>query len=202
MWKCFIITEEDANLVKKVEKDLANVEQELGDKPKVANKIIIVLNSKKKEELNQIGIKDRTSKIMDFEKFLTKRNLIQQVQSKLVHLQKNVQWYTNHYKKMVEMGLPEYNGKKANFLSLPNYQQLLTSARGNVNKFKGVTRILKSQTIFDLLDDDFFLLWRLRNLFQTNPMYEACTKSEKDYRRMISWKYPLNQESEPFAQPQ
>jgi chromosome segregation ATPase len=93
MWKCFIIMEEEANLVKKVEKDIAKVEQELGDKPQVANKIIRVLNSKTKEELNQIGVKDRTSTIMDFEKVLTKRNLIQQVQSKLVHLQRNVQWY-------------------------------------------------------------------------------------------------------------
>jgi hypothetical protein len=90
MWKCFIIMEEEASLVKKVEKYIVKVEQELGDKPQVANKIIIVLNSKTKEELNQIGVKDRTSTIMEFEKVLTKRNLLQQVQTKLVHLQRNV----------------------------------------------------------------------------------------------------------------
>jgi hypothetical protein len=76
----------------------------------------------------------------------------------------------------------------------------LISARENVNKFKGVTGILKGQTIFYLLDDDFFLLWHLRNLFQTTPMYEACTELEKAYRRMTSCKYPLNQEWEQFAQ--
>jgi hypothetical protein len=56
---------------------------------------------------------------MEFEKVLTKKNLIQQVQSKLVHLQRNVQWYKTHYKNMVEMGLPKYYGKKGIFLSLP-----------------------------------------------------------------------------------
>ena len=59
--------EEGDNLVNKVEKDIVKVEQELGDKPQVVNKIIRVLNSKTKEELNQIGVKDRTSTIMDFE---------------------------------------------------------------------------------------------------------------------------------------
>ena len=192
--------EEEVSLVKKVEKDITKDEQELGDKPQVANKIIRVLNSKTKEELNQIGVKDRTSTIMYFEKVLTKRNLIQQVQSKVVHLQINVQWYKMNYKNMVEVGLPEYYSKKGNFLSLPDYQQLLISARENVNKFKGVTGILKGQTIFYLLDDDFFLLWHLRNLFQTTPTYEACTEMEKDYIRLTSCKYTSNQEWEQFAQ--
>jgi hypothetical protein len=73
---------------------------------------------------------------MEFEKVLNKRNLIQQVQSKIFHLQSNVQWYKDHYKNIVEMRLPEYYSKKGNFLSLPEYQKSLISARENVNKFK------------------------------------------------------------------
>jgi hypothetical protein len=88
MWKCFIIMEEEASLVKKVEIDITKAEKELGDKPQAANKIIRNLNSMTKEELSQIGVKDRTCIIMDFEKVLTKRNLLQQVQHKLVQVQK------------------------------------------------------------------------------------------------------------------
>jgi hypothetical protein len=44
---------------------------------------------------------------------------------------------------MVDMGLPEYYGKRGNFLPLPEYQQVLISVRENSNKFKGSTRMLK-----------------------------------------------------------
>jgi hypothetical protein len=131
---------------------------------------------------------------MEVENVLGKKSLIQQVQSKLVHLEKNVQWYKSHYKNMVDMGLPEYYGKRGNFLPLPEYQQVLISVRENSNNFKGSTGMLKGQTIVELLDDDFFLLSHLRNLFETSPTFEACIKMEKAYRRMISCKYPSNQE--------
>jgi HPt (histidine-containing phosphotransfer) domain-containing protein len=98
MLKCFIVMKEETSSAKKVEIDITRDEKELGDKPHVANKIIGNLSSMTKEELSQIGVKSRTSTIMDFEKVLTKRNLIQQVQNKLVQLQKNVQWYKNQYK--------------------------------------------------------------------------------------------------------
>jgi hypothetical protein len=48
---------------------------------------------------------------MEVEMIFSKINLIQQVQNKLTHLQKNVEWFNNHYKRMVEMGLPEIYGK-------------------------------------------------------------------------------------------
>jgi hypothetical protein len=48
MCKCFIIMEEEDNLIKKVENYISKVEQELGDKPQVANKIIRILNSDKR----------------------------------------------------------------------------------------------------------------------------------------------------------
>jgi hypothetical protein len=49
MWKRFIIIEEEASLVRKVEKEVETVEQEIGNKPQSVNKIIKVLNSKTKE---------------------------------------------------------------------------------------------------------------------------------------------------------
>jgi hypothetical protein len=194
MWKSFIIMEEEASLARKVEKEVETAEPELGNKTKSVNKIIKVLKSKKKEELNQIWVKDRMSMIREVEKFLSKRNLIQQVQIKLVHLQRNVQW--SHYKKILDKGLPEYYGKRGNFHPLPEYQQVLISVGENSNKFKGATRMLKGQTIVAILDNDLFLLSQLRNLFETSPTFEEYTELEKVYRRMISFKYPSIEEWE------
>jgi hypothetical protein len=191
--------EEEASLVRKVDKDVEVALQELGNKPQLANQIIKVLNSKTKEELNQSGFKDRTNTIMEVERVFTKRNLIQQVWNKLTHLQKSVQWFNNHYKRMVEMGLPEIYGKKG-LLPFPEYQPLLVKSRENANKFKGATRVLKGKTIVDLLDEDFFLLWHLRNLFDTPPTYERYTEVDISYKKMISCKYPSSQEWERLMQ--
>ena len=132
---------------------------------------------------------------MEVETIFAKINLIQQVQNKLTHLQKNVEWFNNHYKRMVEMGLPEIYGKKG-LLPFPKYQPLLVKARENSNKFKGATRVLKGKIIVDLLDEDFFLLWHLRNLFDSPPTYERYTKVDISYKKMISCKYTSSQEWE------
>ena len=56
--------------------------------------------------------------VMEIEKGFTKRNLIQQAWDKLIHLQRNVEWFSSLYKKMVEKGLPECWDKKGNLFSL------------------------------------------------------------------------------------
>jgi hypothetical protein len=91
MWRYFMIMEEEASLVRKVDKYVEDSLQELGNKPQLANQIIKVLNSKTKEEFNQSSFKERTSTIMEVERIFTKINLIQQVENKLTHLQNNVE---------------------------------------------------------------------------------------------------------------
>jgi hypothetical protein len=93
----------------------------------------------------------------------------------------------------------EIYGKKG-LLPFPEYQPLLVKARENANKFKGATRVLKGKTIVDLLDEDFFLLWHLRNLFDTPPTYERYTEVDISYKKMISCKYPSSQEWERLMQ--
>jgi hypothetical protein len=184
--------EEEASLVRKVDIYVEVDLQESSNKPQLANQIIKVLNSKTKEELNQSGFKDRTNTFMEVEMVFTKRNYIRQVWNKLTHLQKSIQWLNNHYKRMVEMGLLEIYGKKG-LLPFPEYQPLLVNERENANKFKEATRVLQEQTIVDLLDEDFFLLWHLRNLFDT-PTYKRYTEVDIAYKKMISCKYPSSQD--------
>jgi hypothetical protein len=44
--------------------------------------------------------------VMEIEHIFTKRSLIQQAQNKLIPLQRNVEWFSRLYKKMVENGFP------------------------------------------------------------------------------------------------
>ena len=50
--------------------------EELGNKPEEANQLITFLNSKNKYQLDELEIDDRTTTIIEIKKFLTKRNLM------------------------------------------------------------------------------------------------------------------------------
>ena len=50
--------------------------------------------------------------------------------------------------------------------------------------------MLRGQLIVELLHDQFFLLWQLRNLFVSPPTYERYTEFEITYKIIMSFKYP------------
>jgi len=50
--------------------------------PKEASRIIQLLNSKNKYELQELDIADRTSTILEMKKVITKRNLMMQLEDK------------------------------------------------------------------------------------------------------------------------
>ena len=52
--------------------------------------------------------------------------------------------------------------------------------------------MIKGKTIVDCLSDDFYLLWKIKNLFANNPTYYNHTELDISYKNMISCKYPSN----------
>ena len=182
--------DEESGLERKVEKDVKNTFQELGNIPKKTTKIIKLLNSKSNEELSKKGIKNRTNMVMDIENVFTKRSRIQQTCNKLIPLQSNVEYLSILYKKIIEKGLPECWDKNGNLFSLQNYHKFLIKAKEDTNKYRGITGMLKGPIIVDLLDEDFLLLWQLRNLFVITPTYERYTEVDISYNKMMNLKYP------------
>jgi len=90
------------------------------------------------------------------------------------------------------MGLQNRWGKKANIFTFGNYKQSLIKAKEDTTKFKEVIDMIKGQTIVDCLSDDFYLLWKIKNLFVNAPTYEKYTKLDIAYKKMVSYKYPSN----------
>jgi hypothetical protein len=52
------------------------IKEELGENPTEATKLIRFLNSKNKQELEELEIEDRTETILEIKKVLTKTNLM------------------------------------------------------------------------------------------------------------------------------
>jgi hypothetical protein len=52
--------------------------------------------------------------------------------------------------------------------------------------------MIKGKTIVDCLSDDFYLLWKIKNLFSNTPTYDKYTELDITYKNMLLYKYPSN----------
>jgi len=63
-------------LLKKAHEAIETISKEIEDMPEVATEVIKFLNSKDSYELEELGINDRTTTILEVKKIITKKNLI------------------------------------------------------------------------------------------------------------------------------
>jgi len=90
IWPCTQIIFEQKELIEKSTKTVTEVREKLGDMPTKASNIIKFMNSKNKYELEELGINDRTSTILEVKKVLTKINIITQLEEKCETLELGV----------------------------------------------------------------------------------------------------------------
>lgn len=67
--------------------------------------MIKVLNSKRKEELEEINISDRTTTILEIKKVLQKRNLINQLETKCKTLEISIKRFHSKFNVLNHKGL-------------------------------------------------------------------------------------------------
>jgi hypothetical protein len=76
IWPMIQIMFEQNELVQRRKQAIEKIKVELGDMPTQANEIIKFLNSKTREELEELKIEDRTETILEVKRVLTKRGLM------------------------------------------------------------------------------------------------------------------------------
>jgi hypothetical protein len=108
-------------------------------------------------------------------------------------VKRNIESFTNKFENLVKMGLPSTWDDKGKLLSYESYRNNLFIIRESEEKFKGMVDNLRGQTIVDLLIDDFYLLWKIKNLFSSPPTYEKYTELDITYKKMKSFNYPSSE---------
>jgi hypothetical protein len=83
IWPMIQIMFEQNELVQRRKQAIEKIRVELGDKPTKANEIIKFLNSKTREELEELKIEDRTKTILEDKRVLTKRRIMLQLEEKV-----------------------------------------------------------------------------------------------------------------------
>lgn len=87
IWPSIQVVFEQKDLIREAIEAIQRVKEELGKKLEEVNEIIKFLNSKIKQELEEIGRSDTTKTILEVRKVISKRNL-------MVHLKTSVKTWS------------------------------------------------------------------------------------------------------------
>ena len=91
IWPMIQIMFDQNELVQRSQQAIKKIRAELGEMPTKAAKIIKFLNSKTREELEDLKIEDRTETILEVKRVLTKRGLMLQLEEKVQTMDAGVQ---------------------------------------------------------------------------------------------------------------
>jgi hypothetical protein len=138
IWPMVQIMFEQNELLERSKQAVEKIRTELGDMPAQANEIIRFLNSKTREELEELKIEDRTETILEVKRVLTKRGLMLQLEEKIQVMDQGVQKFFHKIDALQRKGLPGMKVINDKLMTLPDYKKRLTEVSKDSSKFAGI----------------------------------------------------------------
>ena len=111
---------EQNELVQRRKQAIEKIRVELGDRPTQENEIIKFLNSKNREELEEVKIEDRIETILEVKRVLTKRGLILQLEEKFQAIDLGVERFFSNIEALQKKGLPGLKVINDKLMTLPD----------------------------------------------------------------------------------
>jgi hypothetical protein len=159
-------------LLQRSKQAIEKIRVELGDMPTQANEIIIFLNSKTREDLEELKIEDRIETILEVKRVLTKRGLMLQLEKKVQVMEQGVQKFFNKID------------------ALPDYKKRLSNVSKDSSKFSGIQGSITGKAFMDALQLDISIQHEIRYIFLTKPTFTNYTDMDEVYRRLLKVTVP------------
>jgi hypothetical protein len=110
----------------------------LGEIPTEENEIIRFLNSKTREELEDLKIEYRTETILKVKRVLTKRGLMLQLEEKAQNMDVGVQRFFSKIDTLQKKGLPSLLVLNDKLMTLSNYKKKISTVAKDSSKFSRI----------------------------------------------------------------
>ena len=153
--------------------------EESGDQPKDANRLIHLLNSKNRYELNELGVEDKTKAILEIKKFLSNRNFMLNVKEKCHNMQVAIDKFMAKFQILRDKGLSSpmvINDKLMTQLDYSDRFRRLAKEHASSSSIKALPI---SKVLYDSLENLFFLEHDMMHLFLTKPNFEKYTEADE-----------------------
>jgi hypothetical protein len=142
---------EQNELLERSKQAVEKIRMELGDMPAQANEIIRFLNSKTREELEELKIEDKTETILEVKRVLTKRGLMLQLEEKIQVMDQGVKKNFNKIDALQKKGLPGMKVINDKLMTLLDYKKRLTEVSKDSSKFAGIQGSITGKAFMDAL---------------------------------------------------
>jgi len=154
-------------LLQRSKQAIEKIRVELGDMPTQANEIIIFLNSKTREDLEELKIEDKIETILEVKRVLTKRGIMLQLEKKVQVMEQGVQKFFNKID------------------ALPDYKKRLSNVSKDSSKFSGIQGSITGKAFMDALQLDISIQHEIRYIFLTKPTFTNYTDMDEVSRRLL-----------------
>jgi hypothetical protein len=188
IWPMVQIMFEQNELLERSKQAVKKIRAELGDIQ--ANEIIRFLNSKTREELEELKIEDRTETILEVKRVLTKRGLMLQLEEKIQVMDQGVQKFFNKIDALPRKGLPGLKVINDKLMTLPDYKKRLTEVSKDNSKFAGIQGSITGKAFMDALQLDISIQHEIKHIFTIKPTFAKYTDMDEVYRRLLKVTVP------------
>jgi hypothetical protein len=138
IWPMVQIMFEQNELVQRSKEAIEKIREELREMPIEATEIIKFLDSKTREELENLKIEDRIETILEFKRVLTKRGLMLQLEEKVQTMDIGVQRFFSKIEALQNKGLPSLRVINDKLMTLSDYKKKLAIVAKDSSKFSGI----------------------------------------------------------------
>jgi hypothetical protein len=192
IWPMVQIMFEQNELLERSKQAVEKIRTELGDMPAQANDIIRFLNSKTREELEELKIEDRTETILEVKRVLTKRSLMLQLEEKIQVMDQGVQRFFLKIDTLQRKGLPGMKVINDKLMVLPDYKKKLIEVSKDCAKFAGIQSNITGRAFMEALHLDFEIQHEIKHIFVVKPTFAKYTDMDEVYRRLLKVTVPTH----------
>ena len=162
--------------------------------------MIKVLNSKNREELEEIHISDKTATIFEIKKVLQKRNLINQWQTKCEALNVIVQRFHKKFNVLNQKGLLGLVGLDNRLVRLEYYCKNLYTIVIDKSKFANIKGHITGRAFLEALQFDLMIHHQIKKLFIQNPTFDRFTEVDEIFRKKLNMEITSEDQRDKFLQ--
>jgi hypothetical protein len=171
---------------------IEKIRGELGEMPAKATEIIKFLNSKTREELDDLKIEDRTETILEVKRVLTKRGLILQLQEKFQAMDIGVQIFFSKIEALKKKGLLGLRVINDKLMTLFDYKKKLATMAKDNSKFSGIQGSIIGKAFLEAFQSDIIIQHEIQYIFIVKPTFSKYTEMDEVYRRLLKVGVPSN----------
>jgi ElaB/YqjD/DUF883 family membrane-anchored ribosome-binding protein len=184
---------EQHDLVLKRQQAIDKIRKELDEMPSTANEIIKFMNSKTKEELEELKVEDRTKTILEVKRVLTKRGLMLQLEEKAQNMDIGVQRFFSKIEALQKKGLLDLWVLNDKLMTLSDYEKKIATMAKYSSKFSGIQGSITSKVFLETLQHDLSIQHEIKYIFLIKPTFANYTKMDEVYHRLLKVTIPSPQ---------